>query len=783
MADQEVDIVQKYQAGGYQFPDRNINPILKQEPNYAISICSAIFSYYLLDYCGISYSAIGGYDETRAYANGMQSTSKYEYLFKHEDTTQAPTDATLQKGRKGTDNINKRIISPAAQISLAIKGALSGIDYNVVADTIDPDSVYDKHWEMSRQIELGQNQKDLNIAKQIAGLPTDDNDYPKTADELKLMDELGEFKQPVAMCIQELIKHSYDISAWETIKNRCIEDARDFSKFCIKEYFDQESAKYKIEYVDITRLLCQYSDRRDFSDSGYFAEIKCVKLYEIRPMLERAGYTETDIRDVAYSWVGQAAILSAWGGTGNPGRDLWEQQNRINTYGTWLYDYFNILILDTTWIENDHDYKFFRPNKINGELTSYRGKYGKINENTVVTTLKRRYQAKWVIGTNYVFDNGIAPSQPWDADNRRPLMPYNAYVSSEISITKRLEPIYDMFQITWLKLQNENSKLHNEITLIDQTVLQRSLQNKDSANTILKVLTKMQETGVLPYSSLPPRGNYPGGAVKPIEKIPSTLLNAINEAITQFKNAFDLITMLTGISPVAMGQQPENREAVANVEQSLQSTQKVLDPLVQGLMLVKEDSAEFLADAIRLAVRNDKKSYEAYAKVTTDVDKLKESTYSSVELGIKLRPKPNQMEMQQLIMDLNKYSSPGQDGNQLVTPDIEMRVREMIFHGADLTHVRYYLSSAIKKATDHRDKMKQQLIQQQIDGNMKQKQMDVQGDMQLEKQKGDNKLKEIAADSEAKLKLNWQQLTHEKQMAVFQAQQDQLSNEQGQMSQ
>ena len=113
---------------------------------------------------------------------------------------------------------------------------------------------------------------------------------------------------------------------------------------------------------------------------------------------------------------------------------------------------------------------------------------------------------------------------------------------------------------------------------------------------------------------------------------------------------------------------------------------------------------------------------------------------------------------------------PGQDGNILLTPDMELRIREMIQHGADLTHVRIYLTDAIKKAKDHAEQVKQQNIQQQNDGNLRLKQSEVDGDIAREKAKGDNKLKEIEAEYQAKMKLEWQKQSHERQMFQLQNQ-------------
>ena len=769
----EESIIKKYaydvnRDSNFSFPDRRIEPRLKTEPGYCLQIARATLGWYLGDLCGVPFTGITMYDETRAYSNGKQDPSKYDHFYPSGEEDNRNNH--YNNKRKGDGNLNKEIMSPAPQLKLAIKGTLSEIDYNVVADTIDPDSIFEKKMKMSESLAIGSNVDFLNQFNKSAALPEyDSSKYPRDTDELKLMEEMGEFKTPVSMALQELIKHTFDISDWEIIRDRLIDDAVDHSMFTIKLTFDQESSKWKPEYVDCTRLIVQYSDRRDCSDSGFVGQIRMMKLYEIRPQLERDGYTEEQIKAVAYSWCGQADFLGAWGGPSNPASNKFDEYLRQDTYGNWLYDYWNVLVLDWTWIENDDEYKDYKPNNITGEMTPYRGNFGKVKENTVVTTIKRKYEAKWVINTNYIFDQRVSPSQPWDANNKRPLMDYIIHIDNEKSITHRCKPAYDLFQITWLKLQNENSTLHSEIDMIDMTILQRAAL-KGGMSEITKMLTRMKETGKLIYNSLGPKQNYPGGSVDPIKRIPSTMLTHIEEAVTMFNQSFKLIEMVTGINPAFLGSQPGNREAVQNVEMAIESTQKILKPMILGLMHIKEDSAEFLSEAIPLACRNDKNAYEAYMRVTKDAESLRQSTYTATELGIKLRPKPTTAELQSLQQDINKFSMPGQDGNILLTPDMELRIREMIQHGADLTHVRIYLTDAIKKAKDHAEQVKQQNIQQQNDGNLRLKQSEVDGDIAREKAKGDNKLKEIEAEYQAKMKLEWQKQSHERQMFQLQNQ-------------
>jgi len=457
------------------------------------------------------------------------------------------------------------------------------------------------------------------------------------------------------------------------------------------------------------------------------------------------------------------SVLNFYGGRANPSYSNFSNYNVYNG-SSWLYDFFDILVLDTTWIENDNTYQKIKPSPLTGEPLVYREKFGKVGESTIVTTIKRRYEASWIINTKIVYDNQMSPSQPRTPDNKRPLFPYHVYIGEEESMTLRCVPAYDTFQITWLKFQIKLQELHNELFMVDMTVVDRFCKSGDFEGA-LKFITKLKETGIGFYRSLPPRGQYTGGNVKPVEKIPSTMMTVIDESIALFDESFKLIQQITGVNAAFMGQQPQTREAEGNVQTALNATMNILKPLVQGIMQVKEESAEFLSEAIRLAVRNDEKAYATYSRITKDIDFLKKSTFTSTQLGIKLIPRPTQQEMAQLQQEINQLAMPGKNGTPLLTAPIMMRVKEMISRGANINKIRIYVTDAVAKEQKRQEDIQKQNIQQQNDGNLKLKQEDNAGEIAKEKAKSDAKLREIQAETEGKLKVNWQQQSHERQMA------------------
>jgi len=722
-----MKFAEKYQRETVMFPSRNIDPKLKLTKDYGIRMCEAIYTTYVGDKASFPYSLLSYYNEIRQYSDGRQDPAKYEEILYPRDTqepnrvmTSIDGNWTNKQGkRKGLGNLNRDILSLAPRIMQAILGSFKDVDYNMVADTIDPDSGYEQERSKSKLYAESQHLDFLNLIKGQANIPTQsDTKYPKDLDELQLMQDLGEFKTGIAKSLEKALKHTYEISNWEDIKEKLIRDVVNFNAVCLHDYYDAEECKWKTQYEDITRVIGQYSDKRDYHDSCYFGIIREKTVSEIRHFLEDEGYSEEEIGQLAQNWGG---LLS------NPLQSQWMDFNQKDRYGNWMYDFYKCLVLEVEWIDNDLEYKTIHEGK-RGIMTIYDQDFGRIRNTeankTRVTTIKRKYEAKWVIGSDLIYSHKISPSQPRNKSNKRPLMSFHIYNGTEVAITQRLIPIFDSFQITWLKLQESLIESFGEILLLDQSVLDRIKMGGETWDT-LKILKHAKRTHVLPFRSLPVNGKYGGGAVKPIDVIPSTIMNRIDESIKLFENSLRMVEMITGINPIALGSQPNTQSGLGTTEIAMQNTTKILRPIIDSIFRVKEQSAEFQSEAIRLALRNDENCREVYSRVIgkNDVDTLVQSEYEARELGIKLVPRPTTEELQSLYRDIETASMPGKDGKPLIRFDVKLYIKEKLMHGANLSDIRLYLSNAIDKEIDRQEKEKQAAIQAQGQQNAQLEQM------------------------------------------------------------
>jgi hypothetical protein len=744
-----TDIDKKYKDDSFLFPSRNIDPQLKLQPGYGLKMCESIYSTYIRDKCGFPFSFISIYDEIRRYSNGKQSEHKYMDQLMGKEEPGKPHDVVtdfdgswtnIKTRRKGYGNILWDIVGLAVRVKTAIFGVFEETDYEVIADTIDPHSTSDQEKKKSELFAEAQNMQFLNEIKQKAGIPTENPTmYPRDLDELELMEQIGEFKTGISKAIEKVCKHTYEISDWYEIKRRLIEDIIDFNSCGVRDYYDETECKWKSKYIDITRVIAQYSDERDFSDSSYFGYIDVVTISSIRRKLEERGYKEEDIKHIAMNWSGI---------NGNPIIDDWNKYNKQDVYGEWVYDFYKCALLDVEWIDSDLEYKTENVSK-RGIRTLYDQEFGKqrnsANNKTRTTTIRRKYEAKWIVGTQMIFDHRLSVAQTRNRYNKTPLMSFHLYKGSEESIIRRLIPIYDNFQLAWLKLQQYLADEFDGVTLLDQTVFDR-VKIKGKAYDILDLIGLMKKTRMLPYRSLPMNGKYPGGNVSPIQRIPSELINSINNCITLFQNSLNMVEMITGINPVAIGSQPSSGDGKATTEMALQGTTKVLKPMIDSIFKVKKNSAEFIAEGVRLKVQTDNECYKMYARIIgqNDVQALKENDYDLTELGISLMPRPTTQDIQNIMRAAEIAMEDGRNGKPGITLDVYLYITEKVISGANLKDIRLYLSNAIRKKTEQEQAQKERDIQIQNEGLQKIEQQKQKAEMDKERQRHQNNMDEAS---------------------------------------
>lgn len=743
--------IEKYKNDIYPFPDRDVSAEEKNKPEYVVRIAEAIYSRHLKNKTGVSYSFNSVIDTLRAYGKGAQDENIYKrYLFGSAPNTQdegivTDTDgswnANRKYERKGWMNVLWDIVSPAGRIRNMIHGMFDDIDFDVVADAIDADSGEEEEqnkwrtWVMTR----------ANIARkfqefhQRANIPYDAPEFiPENLQELEMYQEAGGFKVAYASELQKLLRHTDHVSNWSNLKSKLLDDMIDLAMAFIKAEYDDDRKKIVWRYVDPKDLVIQYSKHDDFNDSSFGGEFREMKIADVRTQLLEEGYKEDDIKAIAKNYCGIHD---------NPSKNDWDKYNQY-TNGVWAYDDFKITVFQFEWIDKEKTKK-----------VRYENTYGKIRwleykdgqklgkrEKLVQSSKDFLHEGRWIVGTEYAFKYGKVYYQPRPKPNKVELT-YKGVKLSTKPLTMQLIPIYDNIQISWLKYQNSLAIMFEEGYAFDFSMLQ-NIEDGQQKYSAMDAIKMFKERGILPFRSLPVgQLYYRGGGTQPIHKVPGGMGDVLNQAISRLRFQMEMIQHITGLSPVALGAQPEPDTPVATTERSLQATHNSMKPMIEGLFNIKDYAAKVTSSRIQQLIKWDEKSRKQYEKVIgrTGVMAIRRATNSHVEYGIRLQARPTNQEKMQLMKHVEIALQPGRDGIRLITFADGLYIMERLQGGGDLKELRMYLASAERKQQQRIAAEKQQMIRQQGEQNRMNEQQKIKFEEYKQQLESQLSLKEIDA--------------------------------------
>lgn len=744
---------EKYRNGNWSFPNTNIDPKKKEEPEYCKKWVEAIYAMHVQNKSGIPYDQLNAWENQRQYGRGEQGKDRYKSIVYTEDVTTDETFLgvdgiprnTLEERRKGWKNVNDDIVSVAPKIKDVFHGMFDNQDFDINADTIDLNSGAMKDRMKYGLLTQTLFKKELERLRAIGGIPETPNEFlPQNVTELEMFEAAGGFKLQVAKTMEKLIKHTFDISDWDyTQKTKLLDDVLDIGYIALEEYYDEDTCKAKTRYVDPAELSIQYSKEEDYENPDWVGRYHTYTISQ----LEQKGFSREELSKIA---------LDCSGMLGNPNKEVWPDFSKANTLGGYDYDFYKIPVYEGYWIDsNTHKYLKYQnaEGKNRMKEVPYDEDETKYTKKKVVkNNVRLVYTGKWIIGTEKMFDYGMLYDQLRPTPSK-PLIPIRVVKVTDNPVMRRLKPVLDKMQLAWLRYQNAlimtagggwavNVRLLSNITLGG-----KKLEFKDIFNI-------MRNQNMLFYSDTPIHGRYEGGAVNPVTPLPSMLKDEIANAIADFEYSIRMVETVTGLTPVALGGTPEERAGKGTTEMSFAATQNVMRPIISNIMVLKQRIAESAMLHIQMLIRGNEKAYEAYADVVGEMDiiSLKSAIYEGTRYGIKLRPRPTEQEWAKIEELMTEAISIGRDGVVSLAIDDAIEVYQLRSSGANLDEIRMILSYKLKKYREQKQQEALQTQRFQQEGSMQQQNAKLQAEAQGKQFDAEIELKKLNQEHQNKLK-------------------------------
>jgi hypothetical protein len=721
-----------YKQNVFNFPNSNQDPKKKLEKEYSLKTNQAIYSAHIRGKTAVPVSDEYRFWENRQYGVGRQPVAKYkEYYLGTSETTSTTVTSGIDRDpggfdytdkkkskRKGWMNVLWEPISPFPVIKNSIHGQLNKADHDIIAMATDPISVdkrdYIKwrNWVETKYKDVLQKWTEMS---QMQYLPPEFQ--PESLEEQNLYESAGGYKLNYEIQLEKLIGHTIDISEWEEIKESMRDDAMDIGLVAIRAYLDHETKKIKWRYVDPApgSFCIQYSKHFNFHDSTYAGEVEQYTVSKIVQILKKQGYGDTEIKNIVSN------VAKKYSGQiGNPSFDD-RAMSTVNIDSNWIWDNYRVEVFDLFWIETDVERKLFLGNdKFDREKVidlSYnepvRNSKGKVEE----YPLRQVYHSKWIINTDVVFDYGYAEDVIWE--NGEPQIPYKVYRLKTPSLVDLAKPWIDRLNLDWFDYQNKAAMAWSTIMGFDLDSLTDLSLGNNVTLTAFEAIRMARELGVYIYRGKNLHNQRQDYKI-PVDRVAGGTVDDLKVCMEKMNYDCRQIEYYTGINPLVIGGQPDERQGKGVMEAAIGQGQNNIVSILNATFNVKKQMANYTAVAVQHLIKTSEKAKEAYTSIIgkDGVQILLDAEKDHVQMGIVLEPKPTD-EMWATIQNyINTALAMGRDGVAALEIDDAFRIQSLKDNGMSYKMISLYIQYAIKKKKMAKKQEAKDTMQQQQNNNM-----------------------------------------------------------------
>ena len=560
------------------------------------------------------------------------------------------------------------------------------------------------------------------------------------------------YKQATEIAMEQGIELTMYLNDWEEIKKRIIRDLVVLDIGIAKT--GVENGKITVRYVDPVNFVSSHSSNPDFRNMEYAGEIIYVTIHDLKRM---AGdeFTDEEYEEIAMSVLGKH---------GNPAKLSLSSVN-YNGYEVNEYDTYKLALLDGVFKCTDKMHYEKKNNKyggysVNKKNSTYKPpknpRYKREQMNTYVEMI---YKGKWICGTDFIFDYGVADNIVRPKSNlSKALMPYAVYAPNIINMNnkgmvERMIPFADQIQLAHLKIQHLISKVKPQGSAIELGAIENVGKGDGGTFTPLEVQDIYQQTGNL-YYRLQQDDGSPGNA-NPITELRGGIGGALQELISIYQYNLQMIRDVTGINEVRDASQPDKESLVGVQKMALLASNNATRWLNQAFLSITKNIAKSVALRVQDLVEY-KGAYKGYVQAVGEynmkaIEVTKDVTLA--DFGIMIEPLPDDEEKalleQNIQVSIQQQALRIEDAILIRTiPNIKLANQMLILRRKKYQKEQQETAMANAQANAQQQQMS---IQAKAQADAQMKQMEAQAEM--EKMQMEFQLKENFAQAEHKRKL------------------------------
>lgn len=636
-------------------PSCDIDPKRKgTDPSWSRAMVEYIYSQYMMGNCAITMGDVDRFNINLSYARGRQDTSIYKDMIldeyrgssdvpKYSDGGSSYSPPKSKKARRGWVSINfDNVFSPMPKYINTIIGIMEGQEHNILVNAIDERSSDLKDELKYRRYVQGKYMDKLMVVDSMMGIEShgDNVIYPTSVEELRMFEEMGEFKLAYEIGIQRAVDHTMKASNDKKIKRNIIKSAVTFGIASVMDYFDYDIGEVRVKHLDVRSLIVERSREDDFSDASFWGYIDYITIAQLK---SETGLMDDELYSIAGNFAGKLGNMSFYD---------------MGVDDTGFYNFYSCKVprLVAYWISNDTVYHTTR--NVRGVdidfIEPYRfGKGGSVKmprvydsdgKKTTKTTSQSLYGCKWVIDTDVVYNIGKAHDISFDYEGKKVESPIRVYKIDGISIVENCIPIVDQIALTFYRLQNGIAKAPPPGLKIEYNSMLGMTFEDDDEWKPLDGLKLYSQSGHIIFNASPSGVELPPNMPDPIQELRGGLGTIIQDAADSLALFYQQLMEITGIDRLSASSiSPSRDQGKFVTEVAVAATTNALRPIYSCYLSMKEQLARGIALRVQAVVlgRDDTK----YHKILGDaaVEALRVAGYfPPVSFGIHLEAMPDE---------------------------------------------------------------------------------------------------------------------------------------------
>lgn len=712
-----------YKVENFNYPESGI-PAYKKNEAYFQKWAEKIYHLCLNGKTWMPITDYNSIDIMRAYAEGRQPTSQYKDwilgswgIRNDQQQTAGVTgegwdirdNESADVRRKAWMNLNTQPVSVAPKIMAKINEHIRSMYYEMSVNAIDSQSVENEELAKYRLWFQTQNREWLESQYAMAGIQMDEPIFtPQNIYELELYASSGGFKLPYTIAMEDLLKHTFDVSDWDKeVAERVRKDLVTLGYAIVKEDYDKEMKRVVVKYRDPKFSGMQFNTSSSFKNSEYAYSVDWWEVSKVRQRLNM-GFEEAAALAFAFSDQFGNPSVNKWGEYGYATLD-----SGFATYG---FDFYKIPVFEFEFIDLDNEEYLQVVNKYGNVVNK---KYnGELQENEELKREQYRIvrQGKWVIGTQHLFDYGIKEYIPRD-EYLKPRLSFRAIKLNTIPVIEQIKPFLDGFNLAWVKLQDFIAKAIGNGFAIDVGALKDISVGKDKSFDPMEVLNFYRQSTFLLYKRI--KTGLSGMAkvnAPPVIPIANNSYDNIRAQFESMNFFMQKIEDVTGLSMVALGKSADPNVAKFNMQVSVQGTNEIINNIARCQTDLQEDVSINVCYRIRSLCRVNESVRKSYEDVigAQRMRVVIEAEKSHVRYGIKIEATDITEEKQNIIGMLSaSIKAPGSGETGKLDISEAILIQDMILQGQNFRRIGLIIGYMMRKKEQEARLVQQQNIQLQ----------------------------------------------------------------------